>query len=139
MLRLRVGHNPSRRDTISGMKNGWKLALTALASSLSTLLISWAVQSAPLPTVLKFENAKVKVTEVTSGVKGVRERGVRSTDQVIVFLDDCRYERIDPATGEKTIRERKSGDVIWHDKGEDAPQLTNAGTKPYRSLVIELK
>ena len=64
---------------------------------------------------------------------------MRPADEVIVFLDDCRYERIDPATGEKTIRERKAGDVIWHDKGEDAPQLTNAGTKPYRSLVIELK
>jgi hypothetical protein len=36
------------------------------------------------------------------------------------------------------VRERKSGDVIWHDKGEDAPRLTNAG-KPYRTLVIELK
>ena len=35
--------------------------------------------------------------------------------------------------------ERKSGDVIWHDKGEDAPQLTNAGAKPYRTVVIELK
>ena len=51
-------------------------------------------------------------------------------DQVIVFLDDCRYERLDPQTGQKTIRERKSGDVIWHDKGEDAPQLTNRARSP---------
>jgi hypothetical protein len=29
--------------------------------------------------------------------------------------------------------------VIWHDKGEDAPVLVNLGTKPYRTLVIELK
>ncbi len=44
-----------------------------------------------------------------------------------MLLDDCHYERLDPQTGQKTIRERKSGDVIWHDKGEDAPQLTNQG------------
>ena len=68
-----------------------------------------------------------------------RERYIRPTDQVIVFLDDCKYQRIDSKTGEKTVRERKSGDVIWHDKGEDAPVLTNLGTKPYRTLVIELK
>ena len=58
---------------------------------------------------------------------------------MIVFLDDCRYERVDPESGQKTIRERKSGDVIWHDKGEDAPQLTNQGKKPYRTIVVELK
>jgi hypothetical protein len=115
------------------------LALTAVISSAVTLLLTWSLGGAALPTVVKLENAKVKVTEVTSGVRGVRERGVRATSQVIVFLDDCRYERIDPATGEKTIRERKSGDVIWHDKGEDAPQLTNAGTRPYRTIVVELK
>jgi hypothetical protein len=64
---------------------------------------------------------------------------VRAHDQVIVFLDDCRYERTDPQTGEKTIRERKSGDVIWHAKGEDAPRLVNAGNKAYRTVVVELK
>jgi hypothetical protein len=68
-----------------------------------------------------------------------RERYIRPTDQVIVFLDDCKYQRIDSKTGEKTVRERKSGDVIWHDKGEDAPVLINLGTKAYRTLVIELK
>jgi hypothetical protein len=81
----------------------------------------------------------VKVTEVTSAPGSVREPGVRSTDQVIVFLDDCRYERTDPVNGEKTIRQRKSGDVIWHSKGEAAPRLMNAGSNPYRTLVIELK
>ena len=56
-----------------------------------------------------------------------------------MFLDDPRYERIDSATKERTVRERKTGDVIWHDKGEDAPVLKNLGTKPFRTLVIELK
>jgi hypothetical protein len=68
-----------------------------------------------------------------------RERYIRPTDQVIVFLDDCRYERTDSTTGEKTVRERKAGDVIAHDRGEDAPVLRNLGAKPYRTLVIEIK
>ena len=85
------------------------------------------------------ENAHVRVSEVTYNPGVPRERSIRATDQIIVFLDDCRYERTDSATHEKTVRERKSGDVIWHDKGEDAPQLINLGSKPYRTLVIELK
>jgi len=121
------------------MRLGWKLILTAIASSALTLVAVWRAGGAPLPSKVLLDNAKVRVTEISSPVGGVRERGVRATDQVIVFLDDCRYERIDPANGAKTIRERKSGDIIWHDKGEDAPQLTNAGAKPYRQIVIELK
>jgi len=42
-------------------------------------------------------------------------------------------------SGEKTVRERKSGEVIWHNKGEDAPVLENLDAKPYRTLVVELK
>jgi hypothetical protein len=116
-----------------------KLAATAVASSLLTLLAVWTAGGADLPSKVLLDNARVKVTHITSPARAVRERGVRATDQVIVFLDDCRYERIDPDTGAKTIRERKSGEVIWHDKGEAAPQLTNAGAKPYRQVVIELK
>ena len=85
------------------------------------------------------ENARVRVSEVVHEPGVPRERYIRPTDQVIVFLDDCRYQRIDSKTGERTVRERKSGDTIWHDKGEDAPVLINAGLKPYRTLVIELK
>ena len=44
-----------------------------------------------------------------------------------------------PRRARTTVRERKAGDVIWHDKGEDAPQLTNLGTAAYRTLVIEFK
>jgi len=104
--------------------------------------ILWGVAAlawAGLPSTVKLDNARVRVTEVTTAPGGVRERGVRAHDQVIVFLDDCRYERTDPKTGAKTIRERKSGDVIWHAQGEDAPQLVNKGSQPYRTVVIELK
>jgi hypothetical protein len=116
-----------------------KLALTAALSSAVTLAAVWGVGGAAPAVTAKLENARVRVSEVVTGVGGVRQRGVRANDQVIVFLDDCSYERLDPVTGEKTVRQRKSGDVIWHSKGEDAPRLTNVGTRPYRTIVFELK
>src|SRR5690242_7161529 len=112
----------TRRSEGNPMK---KMLLTAVVSSGLTLLCVWWAGGAPLPSKVLLENAKVRVSELTSPAGSVRERGKRPTDQVIVFLDDCAYERVDPATGEKTVRKRKSGDVIWHDKGEDAPQLRN--------------
>jgi hypothetical protein len=115
------------------------MLLTAAVSSILTVLVLCASGMATLPTKVKLENPRVKVSEVLYRPGVARERYIRPTDQVIVFLDDSRYERIDSKTKEKTIRERKSGEVIWHDKGEDAPVLTNLGQKPYRTLVIELK
>ena len=115
------------------------IPLIVIATSISTILSMRMLGWAPTPTALKLENAKVKISEVTYNPGAPRERYIRPTDQVIVFLDECRYERKDSATGEKTIRTRKPGEVIWHDKGEDAPVLTNLGTKPYRTLTIELK
>ncbi|MBM3726726.1 MAG: hypothetical protein FJW40_15045 [Acidobacteria bacterium] len=114
------------------------LIATAVISSALTLVAVTATTAATQKKTVKLENAKVRVTEVVYEPGQPRERYIRPTDQVIVFLDDSRYERIDSKTGEKTIRERKSGEVIWHDKGEDAPILTNLGKKAYRSLTIEL-
>jgi hypothetical protein len=116
-----------------------KLLSVALGSSALTLLAVWGLGFASLPTQVKLDNAKVHVSEVTYAPGVARERFIRAHDQVIVFMDDCRYERVDSQTKEKTIRERKSGEAIWHDKGEDAPRLTNLGSKPYRTIVIELK
>src|SRR6476660_3501752 len=98
-----------------------------------------AQKPARMPSKVVLENKRVRVSEITYAPGAPRERSIRPTDQVIVFLDDCRYERLDSQTKEKTIRQRKSGEAIWHDKGEDAPQLTNLGAKPYRTLLIELK
>ena len=106
-----------------------------LATTGGLSLMGWA----PMKETVKLENPKVRVKEVIYEPGQPRERYIRPTDQVIVFLDESKYERIDSATKEKTIRNRKSGEVIWHDKGEDAPVLKNLGTKPYRTLVIELK
>ncbi len=114
------------------------LIFAALFSSLATLVMVFGVAGAELPKKVKFENAKVRVSEVTYLPGTPRTRYIRPTDQVIVFLDDCKYRRTDSKTGEKTVRERRSGDAIFHEKGEDAPVLENLGTKPYRTMVIEL-
>jgi hypothetical protein len=115
-----------------------KLILIALVSSLVTLYFTFEVAGAALPKKVKLENPRVRVSEIVYEPGVPRERYTRPTDQVIVFLDDSKYQRTDSATGEKTVRERKSGEVIWHDKGEDAPVLVNLGTKNYRTLLIEL-
>jgi hypothetical protein len=106
---------------------------------MATALVTWTMAMQTQQTTLKLENDRVKVTEVVYQPGVPRERYIRPTDQVIVFLDESRYERTDSQTKEKTIRQRKSGEVIWHDKGEDAPVLINLGKTPYRTLVIELK
>ena len=106
---------------------------------LLTIMAISAAGLAQLPRKVTLENARVQVTEVTYLPGVPRERHIRATDQVIVFLDDCKYERVDSKTKERTVRERKAGEVIWHDKGEDAPVLKNLGSKPYRTLVIALK
>ena len=116
------------------------LIVTAVVSSCVTSLAFWAIGMPPQsPSTVKLENDRVKISEVLYQPGVPRERYIRPTDQVIVFLDESRYERIDSQTKEKTIRQRKPGEVIWHDKGEDAPVLTNLGKTPYRTLVIEIK
>jgi hypothetical protein len=116
------------------------ICLTAALSSALTLCAVYTLGvEKTLPRKLLLENAKVRVTEVTYPPGEPRLPHIRPSDQVIVFLDDCKYERTDPVTGEKTVRERKAGEVIWHDRTELAPQLTNVGTKTYRSLLIEIK
>lgn len=85
------------------------------------------------------DNVRVTVSEILYEPGVPRKPHIRPTDQVIVFLDDCEYERTDSKTGEKTVRKRKSGEIIWHDRSENAPQLVNLGSKPYRTLLIELK
>jgi hypothetical protein len=108
----------------------WIIIATAVLSSAITMVAVGSV---------KLENQRVKVSELVYEPGVARERYIRPSDQLIVFLDDCKYERTDSETRAKEIRERKSGDVIWHNKGEDAPVLKNLGSKRYRTLVIEMK
>lgn len=85
------------------------------------------------------ENERVTVTDRVIPDGGVREPFTRETDQVIVFLHDCAYDRIDAETGESSRRTRKAGETLWHFKGELAPRLVNRTGGPLRSLVIALK
>ncbi|MCL6506294.1 MAG: hypothetical protein K6T59_04640 [Bryobacteraceae bacterium] len=103
------------------------------------LLVCGEAAAQALPQAVRLENGRIRVVEITHPPGAARARHVRAHDQIIVFLDDCRYERTDPETGEKAVRERKAGEVIWHGRGEAAPELVNVGSKPYRTLVIELK
>lgn len=116
-----------------------KLVLTALLSSAATVVLLRALPAGGISETTKLDKPRVTVTEVTAQPASSRDPYVRPTDQVIVFLDDCSYDRVDPQTKQKTRVNRQSGDVIWHDKGDHAPQLINAGSKPYRTLVIALK
>ena len=72
-------------------------------------------------------------------VDAARDPHVRATDQIIVFLNDTAYDRVDAQSGKVERRTRKAGEILWHDKGEHAPKLINRGSKPMRSLVIALK
>jgi len=79
------------------------------------------------------------VTEVVFEPGVRRESYLRPTDQIVVFLDDCAFDRIDSETGALLSRERKSGEVLWRAKGEIAPVLLNTGTRAFRTLLIELR
>ncbi|HYM10729.1 MAG TPA: hypothetical protein VEU62_08350 [Bryobacterales bacterium] len=117
-----------------------RILLAAVLSAAATLLVEHGLAAAAqLTHVVKLEKPRVTVTEVTDPPGVPREPYIRPTDQVIVFLDDCTYDRVNPQTGARQPVKRKSGDVIWHDKGDHAPQLINTGSKPYRTMVIALK
>ncbi len=107
--------------------------------ALVAAFLAGGLLTAALPVRTVLEKPRVRVLETTYLPGEPRQPYTRQTDQVIVFLDDSTYERKDSATGEVTVRQRKAGEVIWHDKGESAPQLINKGTKPYRTLTIELR
>ena len=116
-----------------------RIVVTALLSSALTMLAIFQLGGAPLLSKIVLQNARVKVSEITYPAGAIRPHSIRPADELIVFVDDCRYERTDPKTGEKTIRQRKAGDVIFHSKGEDAPVLRSLNSKPYREIVVELK
>jgi len=88
---------------------------------------------------IRLENDSVRVSEIVWEPGVPRERYTRQNNQLVVFLEDCSYCRIDPTTEEQVIRIRKNGEVLWHPKGEEAPVLINAGDKPYRTLLVEFK
>ena len=84
-----------------------KLGLMLLLASGLALMVA-----APMVKRVVLENKRVTASEVVYEPGKPREPYIRPTDQVIVFLDDCTYERLDSKTKEKTIRKRKSGEEI---------------------------
>lgn len=70
-----------------------KLILTALVSPACTYLVVAANNK-----TMKLENKRVRVSEIVYEAGVPRERHIRSTDPVIVFLDDRKYQRIDSKT-----------------------------------------
>lgn len=117
-----------------------KIVVTAIISSALTVALmrlSGAGQSYTEKVVL--DNARVTVTERVMDPGASRESHVRSTDQVIVFLNEAAYDRVDGKTKQTQRQGRKAGEVLWHFKGETAPQLINRSATPMRSLIIALK
>jgi len=113
------------------------LAVVIFVAGLSAgLAIAGKITPAPEPKVL-LDNPRVTVSEITMSPEARREGYKRPTDQIIVFLDPANYEATD-AQGQKQVKQRKSGEIVWHNKGEEAPLLVNKG-RSYRNLVIALK
>jgi hypothetical protein len=98
----------------------------------------WRTPEGKISSKQLLDNQRVNVAEITMPVGARRESYTRPSDQIIVFLDEADYEAID-AAGQKQVRHRQSGEIVWHNKGEAAPLLVNKGKKPYRNLVIALK
>ena len=85
------------------------------------------------------DNPRARVSTVFHEPGVRRESYLRATDQIVVFLDDCAFDRIDALSGEVAHRARKSGEALWHAKGEIAPVLVNMGDLAFRTLLIELR
>jgi hypothetical protein len=114
-----------------------KTLFTAMALLLALACSFYAGRQTAPALVVRLDNPRVTITESTTPAGGRRESYVRTSDQIIVFLDDAQYEAVDDS-GKPAMRNRKSGDFVWHTKGEIAPTLINKG-KAYRNLIIALK
>jgi hypothetical protein len=85
-----------------------------------------------------FDNARVTVRAVTMPPGAQREARPRPTDELVLFYEEAHYQATD-AAGKVAPRDRKPGEVVWHNKGELAPTLSNPGAKPVRYFSISLK
>jgi hypothetical protein len=115
---------------------GTSLFLLGLASGLGLSARSSTLKTPSIKTIL--ENNKVLVREMVYEKDAHRPVHQRQNDEVIVFVSDAQYEVVYP-DGKKETRIRKAGEVIWHNRGETAPNLTNTGRSRYRTIVVNLK
>jgi hypothetical protein len=112
------------------------LFLFGLATGFGLSTRSSTLKTPSIRTIL--ENGRVLVSEMVYERGAHRSMHRRQNDQVIVFVNDAQYEVVSP-DGKKETRTRKAGEVIWHNQGETAPNLTNTGSGSYRTIVINLK
>jgi hypothetical protein len=112
------------------------LFLLGLAAGFGLSARSSTLKTPSVKTML--ENSRVLVSQMVYEKGASRGTHRRQNDQVIVFVNDAQYEVVGP-DGKKETRTRKAGEVIWHSRGETAPNLTNTGGSPYRTIVINLK
>ena len=85
-----------------------------------------------------FENPRVAVREITIPVSGIRPARLRDTDEVVFFCQESHYQAVN-ADGSKEPRDRKPGTVVFHTKGEQAPNLINHGKAPVKYFSMSLK
>ena len=89
---------PSASKTPSSGGIGTVIAYGGMKKALLLAAIAGAYFAgrADVPRDAKLENKRVRVIEMDYKPGEPRIRSIRPADQVIVFLDDSRYERVDP-------------------------------------------
>lgn len=102
-------------------------------------LLSASLRRRQNPAALRADNDRLTLTEYTFQPGVPIKVKPRAHDQLVLFLDDCRYERTDPSSGLKSLRVRKAGEFIWYDRGGDSATVLNVGSAPFRLMLIELK
>lgn len=126
-----------RQWKLQGLALGAGLFIFATGVTVGLALAKGQGETKPQAKLL-LDNQRVTVTEMTTLPNARRAPYTRPTDQIIVFLDEADYSATD-AAGQKQVKHRAAGEIVWHNKGEAAPLLVNTGKKPYRNLVIALK
>jgi hypothetical protein len=84
------------------------------------------------------DNARVTVREIVLAPGSARAARARPTDELVLFPEEAHYQATD-AAGKVSPRDRKPNEVVWHEKGEQAPTLSNPTKKTVRYFSISLK
>jgi len=92
---------------------------------------------APLTKTL-LENGKVLVREVIYEKDSRRPRmsDKMISNHILGLMPTMKW--LTP-TERRRLAHRKAGEVIWHSRGETAPNLINRGDLTYRTIVVNLK
>jgi hypothetical protein len=85
-----------------------------------------------------FDNPRVTVREIVLAPGSARAARPRPTDEVVLFPEEAHYQATE-ANGKVSPRDRKAGQVVWHQKGEQAPTLSNPNAKTVRYFSISVK